>query len=175
MKKLIPRVLVIILLVFNIVSFSKLSTHDYKTAQVVRFSLSDNSLVNQVIFGLPYYEPAELVLVNKYKEKTLTCTDLNKYADRLLETNERSSQAYFIKTVCKEQSGDLEAALEDTMNSLKYDKFNTVYLLSLAILQLNMGDLDLSQETLNRIYRINPNTKNLQVIQESLNKKKTIS
>jgi tetratricopeptide (TPR) repeat protein len=175
MKKLIPRVLVIILLLFNIVSFSKLITYDYKTAQVLRFNLSDNSLVNQVIFGLPYYEPAELVLVNKYKEKTLTCTDLNKYADRLLEINERSSQAYFIKTVCKEQSGDLEGALEDTMNSLKYDKFNTVYLLSLAILQLNMGDLDLSQETLNKIYRIDPNTKNLQVIQESLNNKKTVN
>ena len=175
MKKLMPRVLVIILLVFNIVSFSKLITHDYKTAQVLRFSLSDNSLVNQVIFGLPYYEPAELVLVNKYKEKTLTCTDLNKYAERLLEINERSSQAYFIKTVCKEQSGELVGALEYTMNSLKYDKFNTVYLLNLAILQLNMGDLDLSQETLNRIYRINPNTKNLQVIQEFLNEKKTIN
>jgi hypothetical protein len=38
-----------------------------------------------------------------------------------------------------------------------------------------MGELDLSQETLNKIYRINPNTKNLQVIQESLNNKKTVN
>ena len=169
MKKLVFKLLILVFLIFNIVSYSVLINHDYKVAQIIRLENRDMALLDKVLSGLSYYDPAEMILVKKYQEQVLSCESLKLYSDRLLEMNYRSSQAYFLKTVCAEIEGNLESALDYTKKSLRYDKFNTVYLLNLAILQLNLGDVQSSQETLDKISNLDPNLRNLQVVQEALN------
>ena len=93
------------------------------------------------------------------------------FSQRLLELNLKSGQARFFRTICKEKAGDLVGALSEMNEALKYDRYNTNYLLSLAILQLNLNNLEGCKTTLELVEKINPNTENLDMVQDLLKSK----
>jgi tetratricopeptide (TPR) repeat protein len=167
---IVKRIAIGIILIISIINCYKLLAFDYNVGQILKSKTVDEKQIISTINQLPYYNPIERIVLFKYKSDSIKdCLELKKYATRLLSTNKNSAQAYFIRAVCNEQSGNNLEALKMIKNALLLDSYNTVYLLSLAIVQLNLGYLNDSQQTINRILELDPNTDNVSIVQEALN------
>jgi tetratricopeptide (TPR) repeat protein len=118
------------------------------------------------MYDLDYYQPIEKVVVKIFKKNMTDCSSINKYSNRLLSLNPRSSQAYFMLASCKDLEGKFAEAYKEIMKSVELDRYNTTYLLSLAILEIKLGKFQSSQNTLNLITSINPNLKNLEQVKQ---------
>ena len=174
MKSNLYRIILAAALLITTQNYISLLNFDAKVFQLLRKQNYSNSLVTEIMNGVPYYIPTESVLVRLYTENLDTCENLSIYSKKLLDMNHRSVQAYFILAACMEKSGRLESALREIKTALVYDPKNTSLLINKAILELNLGDLDLSQKTLNHIFEIDPNSKNLEEVQKALNFKLNI-
>lgn len=144
---------------------------DYAISKINRYGEVTETNIDRAFQISSYYIPLEKIFVKYYESKNIEdhdCKKLNIYADRLIAINVRSSQAYFVKAVCKEKFNDLNLALIDAENALKYDQFNTTYLLTLAILNLNLNNLTETKKYINLIESIDPLTNNLEIVKNAL-------
>ena len=80
----------------------------------------------------------------------------NQFADRLLKRRSYSHQAMFIKSVYAESTGDNLEALKWMKLANEVDPWNTVYILSLGILEFNLGNKEAAQGYLDKTIEINP-------------------
>jgi|LauGreDrversion4_1035100.scaffolds.fasta_scaffold288793_1 tetratricopeptide (TPR) repeat protein len=170
MKKFI-KVIILLMIIFSTTTYYRVISFDYQVSKVVRLNDATDETINKIFEMSTYYIPLEKVLVKYYQSKNINqhdCNLLSGYTDKLLLINPRSSQAFFIKSVCSEKIGDLNSALDSAYSALKFDNFNTTYLLTIAILQFNLGDITQAQDYVNLIEKIDPNTNNLNIIKEAI-------
>ena len=170
MKKFI-KVIILLIIIFSTTAYYRVISFDYQVSKVVRLNDATDETINKIFEMTTYYIPLERALVKYYQSKNINqhdCNLLSDYADKLLLINPRSSQAFFIKSVCSEKIGDLNSALNSAYSALKFDNFNTTYLLTIAILQFNLGNITQAQNYVNLIEKIDPNTKNLNIIKEAI-------
>ena len=170
MKKYI-KASILLVIIFSMTTYYRVISFDYQVSKVTRLNDATDETINKIFEMNTYYIPLEKALVKYYQSKSIDqhdCSILLNNANKLLLINPRSSQAFFIKSVCSEKIGDLNSALNSAYSALKFDNFNTTYLLTIAILQFNLGDITQAQDYVNLIEKIDPNTNNLNIIKEAI-------
>ena len=172
---IVKKIVIAIIITISSYHCYNVLVFDYNVGSILKNNAITERKISTTINQLPYYTPIERIVLFKYKSESVKdCLNLKKYAERLIATNKSSAQAYFIKAVCSEQNGNNLEALEMIKKALTVDKYNTVYLLSLAIVQLNLGNLSDSQQTINKILEINSDTSNISIVQDALNDAKEL-
>jgi len=169
--KLITKTMIFLFVIFSTTMYYKVIIFDYEVSKAVRFNDVTDSTVSKIFGMSTYYLPLEKVFVKFYQSKNIDQHDCNlllNYSNTLLKSNSRSSQAYFVKSVCDEKNGDLNSALNNAIMALKFNEFNTTYLLTIAILQFNLGNINQAQNYVDIIEKIDPKTKNLEIIKNAI-------
>jgi tetratricopeptide (TPR) repeat protein len=92
----------------------------------------------------------------------------NKFANRLLLKKPSSHQAYYIKSVYYESIKSDAEAREAMLEALRIDEYNSVYLLSMAIYDYKLGDIDSSRDYLQRAKISNPSQKGIDLVEKML-------
>jgi tetratricopeptide (TPR) repeat protein len=166
MRKLFSKSILSIIIITITFNFINLFIYDYKVSQFLRYDVRDINTVSDVMYDLDYYQPIEKAVVKIFKENMKDCSSINKYSNRLLSLNPRNSQAYYLIAACKDLEGKIAEAYKEIMKSIELDRYNTTYLLSLAILEIKLGKFQSSQNTLNLITSIEPNLENLEQVKQ---------
>jgi len=90
----------------------------------------------------------------------------NNLTDKMLELTPNNHQAYYVKSVYQESIGNDLAGKEWMYKAHKADKWNPVYLLSLAIYDYKLGNFVNAQKYVNKTEAINPNQQGLDIVKE---------
>ena len=161
MNNVIVRILTLTLLIVNLFYYSKIINQDIFLVKSLYQDISNKDFTSKVLFGLPYYEPAEKVAVGYYnfqlKQGLAECDTIIRNSQRLLEINSRSSQAYYGWATCAEVNGDLSKSMDLIQRAVSYDPLNTVYLSGEALLNISIGNKTQASSILERILFIDPN------------------
>lgn len=95
----------------------------------------------------------------------------NNLTDKMLNLTPNNHQAYYVKSVYQESIGNDPAGREWMYKAHKADKWNPVYLLSLAIYDYKLGNFENAQKYLNETEAINPNQQGLDIVKKLILKK----
>jgi tetratricopeptide (TPR) repeat protein len=158
------RIIFSIALIFVVFLYTVVLNQDRNLIKAIYQSTPQAQYIDPVFDGLPYYEQWEKLAVEIFNyqinNNQVNCTELKKYASKLIQASKRGSQGYYLLTACAEREGDIDKALEFAQLALKYDVLNTQYLMALAVLNLNSGDLSAAKTYLDKIAKIDPDTFN---------------
>lgn len=97
----------------------------------------------------------ELIGVSLIRENS-DCILVNKISSRLLQIDNRSAQAWFMKAICENKQKSFQNAQSFIGNSLNFDPLNVTYLLGKAELEVIQNKKLEAKITLDTIRRINP-------------------
>jgi len=162
------RIIFSSLLVFVVVFYGITINQDRNLIKAIYQSSPNAQYINPIFEGLPYYEQWEKLAVEIFNfqinNNQINCVELRKYATKLIQASNRSSQGYYLMTACAEREDDSMKALEFAKLALKYDPLNTQYLMALAVLNLNSGNLNEAKSYLDKVERIDSNTFNYENI-----------
>ena len=89
---------------------------------------------------------------------------------KLLSHDPTSHQAYYMRAVYFESKNDLAQAKKDMLRALELDQFNSVYLLGMAVLEYNLGNVPTAREYLNNTIMVNPNQTGIDIVTNLLAK-----
>lgn len=174
----LTRFLGLLLTVISFYFYFQVLSQDVTLKQILLYDKLENNLTDKITDGLPYYQPLEKVIVLKFNaqlaSQSFETQILDKYANRLLEANSRSSQGFYIRAVSSEVKGNLENAIRDMQSALSYDVYNTTYLRGLVILQINTKDFDSAIDNIAKIRRIDPKFEYLDMLEEALMSQKNL-
>jgi hypothetical protein len=90
---------------------------------------------------------------------------------KLIEHDPASHQAYYMRAVYFESINDLAQARKDMSKALEIDRYNSVYLLGMAVLDYNLGQLESSRKYLELTIQINPNQTGIDLVKNLVNKR----
>lgn len=90
---------------------------------------------------------------------------------KLLRHDPTSHQAYYMRAVYFESKNDLAQAKKDMLRALELDQFNSVYLLGMAVLEYNSGNVPTARDYLNETIMVNPNQTGIDIVTNLLAKK----
>lgn len=90
------------------------------------------------------------------------------FALKLLKINPFASQAYYANSVYYESIKNLPQAKLEMQKAHEFDKFNSVYTLSLGIYEFNLKNFDKANYWLNETIKLNPSQKGIEVLKNSL-------
>ena len=93
------------------------------------------------------------------------------FAKKLLKVNPYASQAYYANSVLLESEGNLVAAKSEMEKAHRFDKYNSVYTLSLGIYELNLKNYPKAQFWLEETINLDPNQQGIEILQRSLSDK----
>lgn len=96
----------------------------------------------------------------------------NKFGDKLLQFNQNSHQAFFMKSVYYESKGELAQAKELMLSALSNDKLNSVYLLSMALYENKLGNKDEASEYLRKTIEVDPTQQGIDYVKNEILKNK---
>lgn len=160
MRSFIIRIIAVLLITVEIVIYTKVIDEDIFVVKSLFQDISNQEYNSKVIYGLPYYEPAERVAVGYYnyqlKQNLSDCKTIIEYSKQLLKMNSRSSQAYYAMATCAEVNGDLPSSINLMKDAIKYDPLNTTYLSGLALLNISIGNYTEGTRIFNTILSIDP-------------------
>ena len=89
-------------------------------------------------------------------------------ANKLLKVNPYASQAYYANSVLLESEGNLVAAKSEMEKAHRFDKYNSVYTLSLGIYEFNLKNYPKAQFWLKETINLNPNQQGNEILQRLL-------
>lgn len=92
----------------------------------------------------------------------------SKFGDKLLQLNPNSHQAYFTKAIYSEFMGDLPRAKLWMLKALKIDKYNSVYLLSLALYESKSGNRNSASSYLEKAIESNPDQQGIEFVRKQI-------
>ena len=142
--------------------------YDAQANKIISGQLNNNSEIISIInSNFASAKTVELIGVMKIREKA-DCSLIVDISERLLELDDRSSQAWYMKAICANQLKNFSSAEKYVENSLKFDPLNVNYLLGKAELEIfQMKKLNASN-TLDKIRSINPSDPQLLQLQALL-------
>jgi len=164
-----------LLFAFGLYIFPQIVMSEVTTAKIMNNQISDPAEITKKNNDIVFYTLSEIISISLYKNiigEPGSCAKIKILANKLIDLRSSSQQANYMLAACAEQEGNLEEALSQLQLSLSVDEFNTVYLLSLAIIQLNLNDLEKSQKTLDFISQINISTAGVDIVQDELTRRK---
>ena len=83
---------------------------------------------------------------------------------KLLSHDPTSHQAYYMRAVYFESKNDLTQAKKDMLRALELDQFNSVYLLGMAVLEYNLGNISIARQYLKDTIMVNPNQTGIEIV-----------
>ena len=111
----------------------------------------------------------EEVMVKVSQDKNFTLAD--KLAEKLLIHRKASHQAYYVKSVYLESKGNLVGARDQMLAAQELDPLNTIYILSLGIFELNLGNLEKARIYAEKVRILNPDQQGLFLLERALSQK----
>ena len=90
------------------------------------------------------------------------------FADKLLIVNPYAHQAYYAKSVFYESEKDLTKAKLEMEKAHTYDKFNSVYTLSLGIYEYNLKNYPKAYYWLDETVKLNPTQQGIEILKNLL-------
>jgi O-antigen ligase len=161
------RAIASVLALFSIVIFSRVLIANYQANQILKGKIGISPVYLQVIETWPDPKVTELIGIETVKDPN-NCQLTNQIADYLIKINDRSSQGWFMKAICANNSKDFNSAIEFVENSLKFDPINPYYLISKAKLEIAANRLEDAQTSIELAKRVNPNEPGLESVENSI-------
>jgi hypothetical protein len=90
------------------------------------------------------------------------------FSDKLLKVNPYAHQAYYAKSVFYESEKDLIKAKREMEKAHTYDKFNSVYTLSLGIYEFKLKNYPKAYYWLTETVKLNPTQQGIKILKNSL-------
>lgn len=169
------RSIVMVLFAFGLYIFPQIVISEVAASKVLNNQISDSGEITRQNQDIVFYTVSEMISITLYKKiisEPGGCTNIRILAEKLINLRSSSQQAHYMLAACAEKEGNLEEALKQIKLSLSTEKYNTVYLLALAIIQVKLNNLEESQETLDFISQMNINTEGVDIVQAELNRRK---
>lgn len=141
------RAVVALVLIFSLTVWGSAFRSDYHYKKVFNGTLSESEVRDKVSIW-PSPKPLEEVVILVAQQATTKCDFTDELSEKLLEIDDRNSQAYFLKAICANYQGNFEEALEYTKKSLEYDPMNQVFLAAQVKLAIASGDKSSAEEFL---------------------------
>ena len=85
-------------------------------------------------------------------------------AIKLLQYRPESHQAYYMRSAYFESKKDNRQARLEMLMALDIDPYNSVYLLGMAVLDYNLGNVDSARKYLAETIRVNPNQQGIDIV-----------
>ena len=117
-----------------------------------------------VIKSFPNPKTTEAIIVDAMSNLG-NCPFAIAASDELLKLDDRSSQAWYVKTLCADATGDLKTASNYLDKAIVFQPINTRYLEAKVKLLVALGDKSSAEDVLQKIKSINPNLPNLADLQ----------
>ena len=144
------------LVVLALLFISKSLWYDSQANKIIQAQLIDpTKILNTINSNFASAKTVELIGIMKIKENT-SCDFIDEISSRLLEIDDRSSQAWFMKAICANREKNYKTAQEYVERSLKFDPLNVDYLLGKAELEIFQMEKLNASKTLDKIKSINP-------------------
>lgn len=163
------------LFAFGLYIFPQIVISEVTAAKIINNQINDSGEIVRKNQDVTFYTLSEKISISLYKKiinEPGSCTNIKILAEKMINFRSNSQQAHYMFAACAEKEGDLEEALRRIQLSLSVEKYNTVYLLSSAIIHFNLNNLEKSQETLDFISQVNINTEGVDIVQDALNRRK---
>jgi O-antigen ligase len=143
--------------------------YDSQVKKILDHSIMNGDIVLSTIRSFPNPKTTEAIIVDAMSNLQ-NCPFAIVASDELLKIDNRSSQAWYIKTLCADATGDRQTSLQYIKNAISFQPINTQFLEAKFKLLASLGDLDGANSVLEMIKTINPNLPNLADLEALLQK-----
>jgi O-antigen ligase len=163
---LIRGVMSLLLLVISIVGGQAIY-YDSQVKKILTREIMNGDIALSMIKSFPNPKTTEAIIVDAMSNLQ-NCPFAIAATDELLKIDNRSSQAWYIKTLCVDATGDRKTALTFIENAIEFQPINTRYLEAKFKLMASLGDIVGATSVLETMKTINPNLPNLADLQALL-------
>jgi len=133
---------------------------DSQVKKILSHEIMNGDVALNVIKSFPNPKTTEAIIVDAMSNLG-NCPFAIAASDELLKLDDRSSQAWYVKTLCADATGDLKTASNYLDKAIAFQPVNTRYLEAKVKLLVALGDKSSAEVVLQRIISINPNLPNL--------------
>ncbi len=137
---------------------------DSQVKKILSHEIMNGDVALNIIKSFPNPKTTEAIIVDAMSNLG-NCPFAIVASDELLKLDNRSSQAWYVKTLCADATGDLKTASNYLDKAMVFQPVNTRYLEAKVKLLVALGDKSSAQVVLQRIKLINPNLPNLADLQ----------
>jgi tetratricopeptide (TPR) repeat protein len=159
----------VLMLFFVLIFFSNKLMADRDVKLILEEKITQADKILEVVERQSTANAVELIGIKKFQTEN-SCSAINPISDRMLLLDDRSSRAWYFKTICYNISGETQKSLDSISSALKYDPINLVYLFEKAKLEIIVGNTDSATELVSTIKKIDPNFPELGQIEAYLSK-----
>jgi O-antigen ligase len=159
----------VLMLFFVLIFFSNKLMADRDVKLILEEKITQADKILEVVERQSSANAVELIGIKEF-QKGNNCSVINPISDRMLLLDDRSSRAWYFKTICYNISGETQKSLNSISSALRYDPINLVYLFEKAKLEIIVGNTDSATELVSTIKKIDPNFPELGQIEAYLSK-----
>lgn len=141
--------------------------HDSQVKKILTREVMNGDIALSTIKNFPNPKTTEAIIVDAMSNFQ-NCPFALVATDELLKLDDRSAQAWYIKTLCVDSTGDRKSALALIDKAVALQPVNLRYLEAQYKLMANIGDQTGATAVLERMKSINPNLPNLADLQKLL-------
>jgi len=149
----------VLLIVISIVG-GRAIYFDSQVKKILDHSIMNGDAALSTIRSFPNPKTTEAIIVDAMSNLQ-NCPFAIVASDELLNIDNRSSQAWYIKTLCADAAGDRQTSLKYIENAISFQPMNTQFLEAKFKLMASLGDVEGANSVLTKMKSINPNLPNL--------------
>lgn len=164
---LIRGVMSVLLLVLSIVGGQAIY-YDSQVKKILTHEIMNGDIALSTIKSFPNPKSAEQIIVDAMSNLQ-NCPFTLIASDELLKIDDRSSQAWYVKTLCVDSTGDRKTALTLIEKAIALQPVNLRYLEAKFKLMASIGDATAATGVLEKMKSINPNLLNYADLEVLLN------
>ena len=161
------KMVIYFLLIFSLFFYSKALSANISGKQIMNGKITGGDNYLNVLNSWPNDELTETMGVDILRDIN-NCAFVEIIADRLIQIDDRSSQAWYMKAVCANVNRDFLSAIKNIEQSLKFDPLNTFYLVAKAKLEIAANQLDNAASTVAKVKSINPTEAEIAALESSI-------
>lgn len=161
---LIRGVMSVLLLVIFIVG-SQAIYYDSQVKKILSHEIMNGDIALSTIKDFPNPKTTEAIIVDAMSNLQ-NCPFALVATDELLKIDDRSAQAWYVKTLCVDSTGDRKSALALIEKAVELQPINLRYLEAKYKLKASIGDQTGATAVLEKMKSINPNLPNLVELQQ---------
>jgi O-antigen ligase len=155
---LIRGVMSVLLLVISIVGGQAIY-YDSQAKKILAHEIMNGDIALSTIKSFPNPKSTEQIIVDAMSNLQ-NCPFTLIASDELLKIDDRSSQAWYVKTLCVDSTGDRKTALTLIEKAIALQPVNLRYLEAKFKLMASIGDATAATGVLEKMKSINPNLPN---------------
>ena len=152
---LIRGVMSVLLLVISIVGGQAIY-YDSQVKKILTHEIMNGDIALSTIKSFPNPKTTEAIIVDAMSNLQ-NCPFANIASDELLKIDDRSSQAWYVKTLCVDSTGDRKTALTLIEKAIAFQPVNLRYLEAKFKLMASIGNTTAATGVLEKMKSINPN------------------